>query len=72
MQWLGLTVFTILTAVVNAQSNSSSCNVTTQYLADPPYNNFFYSDCNVDAQVVSWIPNLLLSLCLVSSRDNEC
>ena len=29
---------------------------TTQHLSDPPYDNFFYSDCHVDAQVVVTSP----------------
>lgn len=53
MLWTWLSLVTSVIVLVNAQSNSSSCNVTTQYLADPPYDNYFYSDCNVDAQVVS-------------------
>lgn len=55
--WLA-TVF----ALVNAQSDE--CNATTQYLSDPPYGNYFYSDCNVDAQVVitSPLPDSNLSI----------
>ncbi|KAM6504711.1 hypothetical protein FSOLCH5_015211 [Fusarium solani] len=43
---------------------SSSCQVTSQHLSDPPYENFFYSDCNVDAQVVitSPLPDSNLSI----------
>lgn len=42
-------------SVVNAQP-VDNCNVTTQYLADPPYDNYFYSDCHIDAQVVVTSP----------------
>ena len=45
-----------------AQSNS--CKAVTQYLSDPPYENYFYSDCNVDAQAVvtSPLPDSNLSI----------
>lgn len=51
-----------LLAIVHAQSNN--CSVTTQHLSDPPYENYFYSDCNVDAQVVvtSPLPDSNLSI----------
>lgn len=45
-------------------AQSDECNVTMQYLSDPPYDNYFYSDCNVDAQVVvtSPLPDSNLSI----------
>ena len=49
------------------QSNSS-CNATTQYLSDPPYDNFFYSDCNVDAQVVITSPLPDSNLTIIGPR----
>ncbi|KAF5023540.1 hypothetical protein F66182_4407 [Fusarium sp. NRRL 66182] len=41
-----------------------SCPAITQQLSDPPYENFFYSDCNTDAQVVitSPLPDSNLSI----------
>ncbi|KAF5617830.1 uncharacterized protein FTJAE_12489 [Fusarium tjaetaba] len=41
-----------------------SCPVITQQLSDPPYENYFYSDCNTDAQVVvtSPLPDSNLSI----------
>ncbi|RSL68959.1 hypothetical protein CEP54_002606 [Fusarium duplospermum] len=46
-----LTFFSALVA-----GDERSCPVTSQHLSDPPYENFFFSDCNVDAQVVVTSP----------------
>ncbi|KAJ3494706.1 hypothetical protein NLG97_g3906 [Lecanicillium saksenae] len=35
---------------------NASCKATTLHLPDPPYENYFYSDCNVDAQAVITSP----------------
>lgn len=45
-------------------AQSQSCRTVTQYLSDPPYENYFYSDCNVDAQTVvtSPLPDSNLSI----------
>ena len=45
-------------------AQSESCRAVTQYLSDPPYENYFYSDCNVDAQTVvtSPLPDSNLSI----------
>lgn len=47
-------------------SSAPTCQVqaTTQHLSSPPYENYFYSDCNVDAQVVvtSPLPDSNLSI----------
>lgn len=54
-----------LSSLVSAQTNSSSqCIPRTQHLSDPPYENYFYSDCNTDAQVVvtSPLPDSNLSI----------
>ena len=55
-----------IVASVLAQNNSSnaSCQATTQHLSDPPYENYFYSDCHVDAQTVitSPLPDSNLSI----------
>lgn len=45
----------LLTTWAYGQS-TDGCDITTQYLSDPPYDNYFYSDCNVDAQVVITSP----------------
>lgn len=42
--------------LTGAAAQSDNCSVTTQYLTDPPYDNYFYSDCDVDAQVVITSP----------------
>ncbi|KAK6369708.1 hypothetical protein LTS17_009158 [Exophiala oligosperma] len=46
-----------------AQS-SGSCRAVTQHLSDPPYENYFYSDCHSDSQVVvtSPLPDSNLSI----------
>jgi hypothetical protein len=40
----------------------------TQHLSDPPYENFFYSDCNVDAQVVVTSPLPDSNLTIIGPR----
>ncbi|ETI22007.1 hypothetical protein G647_06077 [Cladophialophora carrionii CBS 160.54] len=44
--------------------NSQSCPAVTQHLTEPPYDNYFYSDCNSDTQVVvtSPLPDSNLSI----------
>ncbi|KAF4966822.1 hypothetical protein FSARC_5537 [Fusarium sarcochroum] len=46
-----------------AQS-AQPCSAVSQHLSDPPYENYFFSDCNTDAQVVvtSPLPDSNLSL----------
>lgn len=46
-----LTLFSALVA-----GDKDSCPVTSQHLSDPPYENYFFSDCSVDAQVVVTSP----------------
>ncbi|KAL2682353.1 hypothetical protein Neosp_006803 [[Neocosmospora] mangrovei] len=46
-----LTLFSALVV-----GDKDSCPITSQHLSDPPYENFFFSDCNVDAQVVVTSP----------------
>ncbi|KAK5095655.1 hypothetical protein LTS08_008049 [Lithohypha guttulata] len=59
----------VLAGLASAQNGSSNaCNVTTQYLADPPYDNYFYSDCNVDAQVVVTSPLSSSNLSIIGPR----
>ena len=49
---------------VSIAQNSGSCAAVTQHLTDPPYENYFYSDCNSDTQVVvtSPLPDSNLSI----------
>ncbi|EXJ77675.1 hypothetical protein A1O3_09904 [Capronia epimyces CBS 606.96] len=44
--------------------NTTSCQAVTQHLSDPPYENYFYSDCNSDTQAVvtSPLPDSNLSI----------
>lgn len=55
-----LTAWLLQASIVQSQS----CTAVTQYLSDPPYENYFYSDCNVDAQTVvtSPLPDSNLSI----------
>ncbi|OGE46522.1 hypothetical protein PENARI_c210G09360 [Penicillium arizonense] len=55
---LQLSVFGALGAAVAVQSGAPSCvnPPSTLALSDPPYKNFFYSDCNVAAQAVVTSP----------------
>ena len=41
---------------------------TTQHLSSPPYENYFYSDCNVDAQVVLTSPLPDSNLTIIGPR----
>ena len=41
---------------------------TSLQLSDPPYENYFYSDCNVDAQVVVTTPLRTSNLSIISPR----
>ena len=54
----------LLTAVYFTFALGESCSVITQQLSDPPYENYFHSDCNTDAQVVvtSPLPDSNLSI----------
>ncbi|KAH7185187.1 uncharacterized protein B0J16DRAFT_304510 [Fusarium flagelliforme] len=54
----------LLTVVYFTFGLGGSCPVITQQLSDPPYENYFYSDCNTDAQVVvtSPLPDSNLSI----------
>lgn len=46
----------------------TSCPITTQHLSDPPYEDYFYSDCNVDAQVVVTSPLPESNLTIIGPR----
>lgn len=50
---------------VFAQGN---CPAVTQHLSDPPYENFFYSDCNSDTQVVVTSPLPESNLSIIGPR----
>ncbi|KAL6857343.1 hypothetical protein J3F83DRAFT_373077 [Trichoderma novae-zelandiae] len=45
-------------------NGTSSCSARTLHLSDPPYQDYFYSDCHVDAQAVvtSPLPDSNLSI----------
>lgn len=46
----------LLPALTGAASSNCTGNPATLHLTDPPYDDFFYSDCYVDAQVVVTTP----------------
>lgn len=41
---------------------------TTQHLSDPPYENYFFSDCHIDAQVVVTSPQPDSNLTIIGPR----
>jgi hypothetical protein len=49
-----------------AQNNS--CSAVTQHLTDPPYDNYFYSDCHGDSQAVVTSPLSDSNLTLIGPR----
>ena len=59
-------VFAWSVQVVWGQGNS--CPAVTQFLSDPPYSNYFYSDCNVDAQAVVTSPLTESNLSIIGPR----
>lgn len=59
----------VVLAIGAAQGQAQGpCNITTQHLPDPPYDNYFYSDCNVDAQVVVTSPLPDSNLTIIGPR----
>lgn len=60
--------FFLLALLAGAGAQSDNCSVTTQYLTDPPYDNYFYSDCDVDAQVVVTSPLQDSNLTIIGPR----
>ncbi|EXJ59025.1 hypothetical protein A1O7_06456 [Cladophialophora yegresii CBS 114405] len=48
--------------------NSRSCPAVTQHLTDPPYDNYFYSNCNSDSQVVVTSPLPDSNLTIIGPR----
>lgn len=49
-------------------STNSSCPATTLHIKDGPYQNYFYSDCNVDAQTVITSPLQDSNLTIIGPR----
>ncbi|EMD00635.1 hypothetical protein BAUCODRAFT_62475 [Baudoinia panamericana UAMH 10762] len=58
--------------LASAPSSSAAATCTgvptTQYLSDPPYNNYFYSDCHSESQVVVTSPQPDSNLTIIGSR----
>lgn len=48
--------------------SQNSCPAVTQHLSDPPYENYFYSDCNVDTQAVVTSPLPDSNLTIIGPR----
>ncbi|KAL6242100.1 hypothetical protein RBB50_011012 [Rhinocladiella similis] len=48
--------------------NSGPCRAVTQHLSDPPYENYFYSDCQSDSQVVVTSPLTDSNLSIIGPR----
>ncbi|OOQ84806.1 glycogen debranching enzyme [Penicillium brasilianum] len=55
---------------LHARSSAPKCNTTasTLSLSDPPYDNYFYSDCNVAAQAVVTSPLPQSNLSIIGPR----
>lgn len=58
------------TSISAAHSDSPTCpnGPTTQHLSDPPYENYFYSDCHVDAQIIVTSPQPDSNLTIIGPR----
>lgn len=61
MRWCQSVVTLLLgvlpAAIAESQNNNADdCDARTQHIPDPPYQNYFYSDCHVDAQAVVTSP----------------
>lgn len=67
---LGLLSLGTCSSAASAASPAPACPSppATLHLPDPPYDNFFYSDCNVAAQVVVTSPLPDSNLTLISPR----
>ncbi|ETN36530.1 uncharacterized protein HMPREF1541_08808 [Cyphellophora europaea CBS 101466] len=65
-----LALLTVLCAwlVQYVVGQSDDCQAVTQHLSDPPYENYFYSDCNVDAQAVVTSPLADSNLTIIGPR----
>jgi hypothetical protein len=65
-----LALLTCLSALWLQQTfaQNSTCSVVTQHLSDPPYENFFYSDCNGDTQAVVTSPLPDSNLTIIGPR----
>ena len=55
-------------AVPSSTSRICSAEAITQHLSDPPYENYFYSDCQVAAQVVVTSPQPDSNLTIIGPR----
>ncbi|KAK7214151.1 hypothetical protein V2G26_021329 [Clonostachys chloroleuca] len=66
-----LSYVTLLLGAVSlgyASDSNESCPAITQHLSDPPYENYFYSDCHVDAQSVITSPLPSSNLTIIGPR----
>ncbi|OJJ47605.1 hypothetical protein ASPZODRAFT_24518 [Penicilliopsis zonata CBS 506.65] len=63
-------LFSLLVGFKTVNGDTSSCSAppATLALSDPPYNNYFYSDCNVAAQVVVTSPLADSDLTVIGPR----
>jgi hypothetical protein len=55
-------------AFAAASSADKNCTSTSFHLSDPPYENYFYSNCNTSAQVVVTSPLSDSNLTLIGPR----
>jgi hypothetical protein len=61
-------IFLLALWLQQAIAENSTCPVVTQHLSDPPYDNFFYSDCNGDTQAVVTSPLPDSNLTIIGPR----
>ncbi|KAL8691257.1 MAG: hypothetical protein Q9218_003478 [Villophora microphyllina] len=56
--------------IITSENDAPACSSipTRQHLSDPPYENYFYSDCNVAAQVVLTSPIADSNLSIIGPR----
>lgn len=70
--WLLLVSCSSSVTAQSADSNSNSpaaaCSARTLHLSDPPYQDYFYSDCHVDAQAVVTSPLPDSNLAIIGPR----
>ncbi|KAH0497570.1 hypothetical protein TgHK011_004867 [Trichoderma gracile] len=54
--------------VDSLRNATSSCSARTLHLSDPPYQDYFYSDCHVDAQAIVTSPLPSSNLSIIGPR----
>ncbi|KAF2118036.1 hypothetical protein BDV96DRAFT_489871 [Lophiotrema nucula] len=66
--WIRLTTYFAGAAAQGTSNTTCSSNATTLHLSDPPYENYFYSDCHAASHVVVTSPLLSSNLTIIGPR----